>query len=147
VFTYLGQELRLTFAICHRRNCQRCASGSHATNNIESCSTVAPCDDFRRMTRRSTPMQSSAKIANVFFTDTTLHSVQGPVRITGLDPDRSYELSLWDKPQVPSPAMHRFDSPLMSETPVAVSGAFLEQVGIVLPVAFPDSGIVLEGKF
>ena len=83
----------------------------------------------------------------VFFTDTTLHSVQGPVRITGLDPDRSYELSLWDKPQVPSPAMHRFDSPLMSETPVAVSGAFLEQVGIVLPVAFPDSAVVLEGKF
>jgi len=81
----------------------------------------------------------------VFFTDTTLNSVQGPMRITGLDPSRSYELSLWDKPEMPSPAMHSFDSPLMSETPVAVSGAFLEQVGIVLPVCFPDSAAVLEG--
>jgi alpha-galactosidase len=80
-----------------------------------------------------------------FFTDTTLNSVQGPVRITGLDPNRSYELSLWEKPQIPSAAMHRFDSPFMSDTPVAVSGAFLEQVGIVLPVCFPDSAAVLEG--
>jgi alpha-galactosidase len=82
----------------------------------------------------------------VFFTDTTLNSVQGPVRITGLDPSRSYELSLWDKPQVPSPAMHGFDSPLMSETHVSVTGAFLEQIGIVLPVAFPDSAVVVEGN-
>ena len=34
----------------------------------------------------------------------------------------------------------------MSETPVAVTGEFLEQVGIVLPVAFPDCAVVLEGK-
>jgi alpha-galactosidase len=82
----------------------------------------------------------------VFFTDTTLNSVQGPVRITGLDPDRVYELFLWDKPQVPNPAMHRFDSPLLWETPVAISGEFLEQVGIVLPVGFPDSAVIMEGK-
>ena len=82
----------------------------------------------------------------VLFTDTVLNSVQGPMRITGLDPNRSYELSLWDKPEIPSAAMYRFDSPLMSETPVAVTGEFLEQVGIVLPVAFPDCAVVLEGK-
>ncbi len=82
----------------------------------------------------------------VFFTDTTLNSVQGPMRIFGLDPSRSYDLSLWDKPQMPSAVMYRFDSPLMSETHAAVSGAFLEQVGIVLPVTFPDSAVVLEGK-
>ena len=82
----------------------------------------------------------------VLFTDTVLNSVQGPMRITGLDPNRSYELSLWDKPEMPSAAMYRFDSPLMSETPVAVTGEFLEQVGIVLPVAFPDCAVVLEGK-
>lgn len=81
----------------------------------------------------------------VFFTDTTMNSVQGPVRINGLDPTRDYELSLWDKPMVPSPAMHGFDSLLMSETPATVSGAFLEQVGVVLPAAFPDTAVVLEG--
>jgi alpha-galactosidase len=82
----------------------------------------------------------------VFFTDTTLNSVQGPVRITGLDPSRSYELFLWDKPEVPSPAMQRFDSDLMLETMVTVSGEFLEQVGIVLPVGFPDFAVILEGN-
>ena len=68
------------------------------------------------------------------------------MRITGLDPSRSYELLLWDKPEVPSPAMQRFDSDLMSETMVTVSGEFLEQVGIVLPVGFPDSAVILEGN-
>ena len=82
----------------------------------------------------------------VFFTDTTLNSVQGPMRIIGLDSGRSYELSLWDKPEVPSPAMHGFNSPLMSETKVTVTGEFLAQVGVVLPVGFPDSAVVLEGS-
>jgi alpha-galactosidase len=82
----------------------------------------------------------------VFFTETTLNSVQGPIRITGLDSSRLYELSLWEKPETPSPLMRKFDSPLISETPAAVFGSFLEQVGIVLPVGFPDSAIVLEGK-
>jgi alpha-galactosidase len=82
----------------------------------------------------------------VFFTETTLNSVQGPIRITGLDPGRLYELSLWEKPQTPSPLMRIFDSQLISETPATVSGSFLEQAGIVLPVGFPDSAVVLEGK-
>ena len=81
----------------------------------------------------------------VFFTETTLNSVQGPVRITGLDPSRSYQLLLWDKPEIPNPAMQRFDSDLMSEGTVTVSGEFLEQVGIILPVGFPDSAVILEG--
>ena len=81
-----------------------------------------------------------------FFTETTLDSVQGPLRITGLNPSRLYELSLWEKPETPSPLMREFDSPLVSETPATVSGSFLEQVGIVLPVGFPDSAVVLEGK-
>jgi alpha-galactosidase len=37
-----------------------------------------------------------------FFTDTTLNSVQGPLRVTGLDRSRSYEVSLWDKPDTPA---------------------------------------------
>jgi alpha-galactosidase len=81
----------------------------------------------------------------VFFTDTTLASVQGPMRITGLDPSKSYDISLWDKPEVPNPTMLGFDSDLMSGTPVMVSGEVLERVGIVLPVGFPDSAFVLEG--
>ena len=81
----------------------------------------------------------------VFFTDTTLASVQGPMRITGLDRSRSYDISLWDKPEVPNPTMLGFDSALMSGTPVMVSGEVLERVGIVLPVGFPDSAFVLEG--
>jgi alpha-galactosidase len=82
----------------------------------------------------------------VFFSDTTLNSVQGPMRIAGLDSSRSYLLQLWDKPEIPSPAMERFDSALMSETAVTVSGEFLERVGIVLPVGFPDSAVILEGN-
>jgi alpha-galactosidase len=81
-----------------------------------------------------------------FFTETTLNSVQGPIRITGLDSRRLYQLSLWEKPETPSPLMRIFDSPLISETAAAVSGSFLEQAGIVLPVGFPDSVVVLEGK-
>jgi alpha-galactosidase len=82
----------------------------------------------------------------VFFTDTTLSSLQGPMRITGLDPSQSYQLSLWDKPEVPSAAMRRFDSDLMGETTVTVSGEFVEKVGIVLPVGMPDSAVILEGN-
>jgi alpha-galactosidase len=81
----------------------------------------------------------------VFFTDTTLNSVQGPMRITGLDRDRLYEISLWDKPEVPNPTMLGFDSALMSGKAVTVSGELLERTGIVLPVGFPDSAFVLEG--
>ena len=81
----------------------------------------------------------------VFFTDTTMNSVQGPMRITGLDQSRSYEISLWDKPEVPNPTMLGFDSALMSGTAVTVSGEFLERAGIVLPAAFPDTAFVVEG--
>jgi alpha-galactosidase len=81
-----------------------------------------------------------------FFTDATLNSVQGPLRISGLDPARLYSLSLWEKPETPSSLMRTFDSPLNSETPATMSGSFLEQVGIVLPVGFPDSAVVLEGR-
>ena len=82
----------------------------------------------------------------VFFTDATFNSVQGPLRITGLDRTRSYAVSLWDKPEVPSPIMLGFDSELMGGTTVTVSGEFLERAGIVLPAGFPDSALVLEGN-
>jgi len=81
----------------------------------------------------------------VFFTDTTLNSVQGPLRITGLDRNKSYAISLWDKPEVPSPTMLGFDSELMWRSTVTVSGEFLEKAGIVLPAGYPDSALVLEG--
>ena len=38
---------------------------------------------------------------------------------------------------MPSPVMRSFDSHLMSETPVALSGAFLDQVGIDPPRWLP----------
>jgi alpha-galactosidase len=82
----------------------------------------------------------------VFFTDATLSSVQGPLRITGLDRNKSYAISLWDKPEVPNPTMLGFDSELMGGTTVTVSGEFLEKAGIVLPVGYPDSALVLEGN-
>jgi alpha-galactosidase len=82
----------------------------------------------------------------VFFTDATLNSVQGPLRITGLDRTRSYAVSLWDKPEVPGPIMLGFDSELMGGTTVTVSGEFLERAGIVLPAGYPDSALVLEGN-
>ncbi|MBV8375710.1 MAG: alpha-galactosidase [Verrucomicrobia bacterium] len=82
----------------------------------------------------------------VFYTETTLSSVQGPLRITGLDPSRSYQLLLWDKPELPSSIMQRFDSDLMSQGTVTVAGEFLELVGITLPTGFPDSAVILEGN-
>jgi alpha-galactosidase len=82
----------------------------------------------------------------VFFTDTTVNSVQGPLRITGLDRNRSYAISLWDKPEVPSPTMLGFDSELIWGTTVTVSGEFLEKAGIVLPASYPDSALVVEGN-
>jgi hypothetical protein len=57
---------------------------------------------------------------------------------------RHYNISCiryFGETQMPSAVMRSFDSHLMSETPVALSGAFLEQVGIVLPVDFPDSAV------
>jgi alpha-galactosidase len=82
----------------------------------------------------------------VFFTETTLNSVQGPLRITGLDRSRAYAISLWDKPEMPSPLMLGFDSELIRGTTVMVTGEFLEKAGIVLPAAYPDSALVLEGN-
>jgi hypothetical protein len=92
---------------------------------------------------------SSAKKASVFFflfsSPRQLEQRAGSIRITGLDPNRLYELSLWEKPETPSPLMR--DSILLSLGDVLrLSGSFLDRSGIVLPVGFPDSAVVLEGK-
>jgi alpha-galactosidase len=70
----------------------------------------------------------------------------GPLRLAGLDPKARYRLSLLDPRGGSRRATRFFESPLAGPDGLLLSGAALMQSGIVLPLAFPDTMWVVEGK-
>ena len=69
-----------------------------------------------------------------------------PLRLAGLDPERRYRVRLRN-PEVPETAATRhFPSPLLTASGLCLSGAALMQSGLVLPLAFPDTLWILEGR-
>jgi alpha-galactosidase len=69
----------------------------------------------------------------------------GPLRLTGLDAAAKYRLRLLNADDVSRRATRWFDSPLVTENGLTLTGGTLMQSGIVLPVAFPDTLWLVEG--
>ena len=105
---HMGMEIDLRELSPHRTlNAEE--SGLGVTNCTGPASPRRHSAARKRTTPRSTRTRSSAK-SRAFSSFCPLHgyslnSVQGPLRISGLDPSRYYELSLGDKPEIPSSAM------------------------------------------
>ncbi|MEO3432029.1 alpha-galactosidase [Inquilinus sp. CAU 1745] len=75
---------------------------------------------------------------------TTTQSLPRPLRLTGLEPDRSYALRLVNPEDIP--AMGRGPNALREGRTVRASGAFLMNHGVSLPVGFPATMFVIEGE-
>ncbi|WP_298986053.1 alpha-galactosidase [uncultured Roseibium sp.] len=66
-----------------------------------------------------------------------------PVRLTGLDPDAMYSVSLANRNE--APRLSR-GNPLLKEKDIEVSGRYLVTHGLILPWRFPETIWVLEGQ-
>jgi len=66
-----------------------------------------------------------------------------PLRLTGLDPEASYRITLANRDQ--APRLSR-GSPLLKTEDLEVSGRFLMARGLTLPWRFPETIWVLEGQ-
>ncbi|MDJ0946558.1 MAG: alpha-galactosidase [Kiloniellales bacterium] len=69
-----------------------------------------------------------------------------PLRLAGLDPARRYRVRLCNPEVLQSAATRHFPSPLLTGSGLSLSGAALMQSGLVLPLAFPDTLWILEGR-
>lgn len=69
-----------------------------------------------------------------------------PLRLAGLDPQQRYQVQLCNPELLESMATRSFPSPLLEAGGVTLSGAALMQTGLVLPLAFPDTVWILEGR-
>ena len=74
---------------------------------------------------------------------TSAQIVPRPLRLTRLDPQARYEISL--KNREAAGALSR-GTPVLKQGPVILSGAALMHHGITLPWSFPESMWVLEGR-
>jgi len=84
--------------------------------------------------------QFVAFIAQMEVSDQTLPR---PVRLCGLDPDQQYSISLRN-PQNSAPTSRGI--PALKEQSLILSGRILMERGISLPVAFPATLWIIEGK-
>ncbi|MFY0662263.1 MAG: alpha-galactosidase [Shimia sp.] len=66
-----------------------------------------------------------------------------PLRLTGLEPDATYEIELINRDE--AHPLSRREMPL-KDGPVNLSGQLLMQHGLILPWSFPDWMWVIEGK-
>ena len=66
-----------------------------------------------------------------------------PLRLTGLEPDATYEIELVNRDEAHH--LSRREMP-MKDGPVCLSGQLLMQHGLILPWSFPDRMWVIEGK-
>lgn len=66
-----------------------------------------------------------------------------PLRLTRLDPDARYEITLLNK--TTAPALSR-GAPILKQGAITVSGSYLMHQGLTLPWHFPDTMWVIEGR-
>ena len=69
--------------------------------------------------------------------------LQTPVRLTGLDADASYRISLVNRED--APGLSR-GAPLLKEKDLVASGQYLMSHGLILPWRFPETIWVIEGQ-
>jgi alpha-galactosidase len=75
--------------------------------------------------------------------DTSAQILPRPLRLTQLDPQARYDLTLINRED--APALSR-GAPLLKSQSVVLSGAYLMQYGLTLPWDFPETIWVIEGK-
>jgi alpha-galactosidase len=66
-----------------------------------------------------------------------------PLRLTGLDPSARYHVNLINRDEISKLSR---GTPALKDGPIEISGAYLMNLGLTLPWAFPESMWVLEGK-
>ncbi|MBT0957790.1 alpha-galactosidase [Alphaproteobacteria bacterium KMM 3653] len=66
-----------------------------------------------------------------------------PLRLTGLDPDAVYEVTLANRDAAPGLSRGQM---ALKDGPLALSGSYLMGHGVTLPWSFPETLWVLEGK-
>jgi alpha-galactosidase len=66
-----------------------------------------------------------------------------PLRLTGLDPEASYRVSLTNRDEAPKLSR---GAPLLKTQDLEVSGQYLMSHGLILPWRFPETIWVLEGQ-
>ncbi len=66
-----------------------------------------------------------------------------PIRLTRLQPDAKYEITLVNRNSASTLSR---GTPALKEQPITVSGAYLMNQGLTLPWSFPESMWVLEGR-
>ncbi len=77
--------------------------------------------------------------------DTSAQTVPRPLRLTGLDPQARYRVSLKNRSDLAPPTLSRGGLILAKEA-IDVSGAWLMNHGLTLPWSFPETIWVLEGN-
>jgi alpha-galactosidase len=76
---------------------------------------------------------------------TSAQIVPRPLRLTGLDADARYRVTLVNRDNIAPPALSR-STPALKEGPIEVSGAWLMTQGVTLPWSFPETMWVLQGE-
>lgn len=71
--------------------------------------------------------------------DVMVDETTAPIRLVGLDPQASYEVSLVNKDDINPLATRQFDHPLVTQDTSQMSGAQLMHQGIVPPFSMPDT--------
>ena len=74
------------------------------------------------------------------------NETSSPLRLAGLDADARYGLTLWNRDEITRPPNSFFASPIAREQGLELSGRALMQSGLVLPLAFPDTMWIVEGR-
>ena len=75
--------------------------------------------------------------------DTSAQIVPRPLRLTRLDPEARYRVTLVNR--ITAPNLSR-GQPILKESSIDVSGTYLMSKGIVLPWSFPETMWVIEGE-
>ncbi|PTX54853.1 alpha-galactosidase [Litoreibacter ponti] len=68
-----------------------------------------------------------------------------PLRLTRLEPDARYRVTLVNRNNIAPPALSR-GNPILKERSIEVSGTWLMTQGLTLPWSFPETMWVLEGE-
>ena len=76
---------------------------------------------------------------------TSAQTAPKPLRLTGLDPDATYEVAVAE-PRPPVPPNLSRGPVALKNGPIRASGRYLMNAGVVLPWSFPASMWVLEGR-
>ncbi|MBX2806634.1 MAG: alpha-galactosidase [Hyphomicrobiales bacterium] len=74
---------------------------------------------------------------------TSLQILPRPLRLTQLEPEANYELTLINRDMAPKLSR---GAPILKERAIRVSGAYLMNYGVTLPWSLPETMYVIEGK-